>query len=289
MKKFFAVLAAIFLAVSASAQHRPLPGGAVSPTEHRSVMRLYVLDCGRIDFTDMRVFSDTGAHDGEQGVMPVSCFLIHHGKDWMLWDAGLGDEIARDRAGEVKAGLHFRVPVTLASQLRALGVAPDDIKYVGLSHLHADHSGNARLFPHATFLVSSAELAWAGQQPPPDGVLADRVAAVKAAKVQSTRGDLDVFGDKSVQIIRTPGHTPGHQSLMVTLQHSGTFILSGDVAHFQLNYEKSLVPVGNTSRAETLAAIDRVKGLAARFHAKVVIQHASNIFEQLPKAPAYLD
>jgi glyoxylase-like metal-dependent hydrolase (beta-lactamase superfamily II) len=261
------------------------PAGETAPAP----VRLYTLDCGRIDFTDMHVFADTGEHDGEKGAMPVPCFLIRHGSDWMLWDAGLGDEIAAFPEGQVKVGLHFRVPRTLASQLADLGLRPDAIRYVGLSHLHADHSGNARLFPHATFLVSPAELAWASQTPPPDGVLADRVAAVKAARIEPVPGDLDVFGDQTVRMISTPGHTPGHHALMLTLRHAGVVLLSGDVAHFQENYDHALVPTGNVSRADTIASIGRLHGLAAHFHARVIIQHAADVFDQMPKPPAYLD
>lgn len=128
-------------------------------------MRLYTLDCGRIDFTNMANYADTGDHDGAHGAMPVTCFLIRHGADWMLSDAGLGDEIADSPGGREVLGMHFHVPRTLASKLAKFGPKPDDIRYIGLSHLHADHSGNAALFPHATFLVSPTELAWASATP----------------------------------------------------------------------------------------------------------------------------
>lgn len=266
-----------------------LAGNAYGDSPARPEVRLYTLDCGRIDFEDEHVFSDTGEHDGQKGTLPVPCFLIHHGSDWMLWDAGLGDEIAGTPSGRTKVGLHFRVPVTLRSQLEALNLKPDDIRYVGLSHLHADHSGNAALFPNATYLVSPVELAWAGTDPTPDGVLPDRVAAVKRAKVQPVPGDLDVFGDGTIEMISTPGHTPGHHSLMIKLAKSGPILLTGDVAHFQENYDRGLVPTENFSRAETLAAIGRVKGLAEHFKARVVIQHAVNIFDEMPKFPEYLE
>lgn len=252
-------------------------------------VRLYTLDCGRIDFTDEAMFSDTGEHDGERGAMPVPCFLIRHGSDWMLWDAGLGDEIAASPTGRVMVGLHFRVPRTLASQLKQLALTPDNIRYVGLSHLHADHSGNAALFPKATFLVSPRELAWASTSPPPDGVQPDRVAAVRASRIEPVIEDRDVFGDGTVRMLTTPGHTPGHHSLMVRLQRSGPVILTGDVAHFQVNYDRELVPQGNVSRAETIASIKRVKGLAAHYHARLVVQHASDVFARMPKFPGYLD
>ena len=252
-------------------------------------LRLYTLDCGRIDFDDMSGFSDTGEHDGRKGVMPVTCFLVRHGSDWLLWDAGLGDEIAASPSGRDMVGLHFRVPRTLASQLAELGLKPDDVRYVGLSHLHADHSGNARLFPHATFLVSPKELAWARKATPEDGLAADRVAAVARSRIRPVPEDLDLFGDGSVRLLSTSGHTPGHHSLMVVLPRTGAVILTGDVAHFKENYDKDLVPLGNTSRAETLAAIGRLKGLAAHHRARVVVQHAQDVFETLPKFPQYLD
>ena len=275
----FALLAAASLSMlTASAQPAPTV----------PEMRLYTLDCGRIDFTDMSNFSDTGDHDGEHGAMPVSCFLIKHGADWMLWDAGLGDEIAATPAGRLVVGLHFRVPRTLSSQLTALGLRPDDIRYVGLSHLHADHSGNAAMFPHATFLVSPSEIAWASGRPTPDGVAPDRVAAVSASKLEPVPADKDVFGDGTVRMVSTPGHTIGHHSLMVHLPRTGWLILTGDVAHFVENYERDLVPLGNASRAETIASIGRIKGLAAHYHARVVVQHAADIFDRMPRFPAFL-
>ena len=174
-------------------------------------------------------------------------------------------------------------------QLASLGLRPDDIHYVALSHLHADHSGNVALFPHATFLISPRELAWASAAPTPDGVRPAVVTALKRMKLEPAPGDLDVLGDGTVRLISTPGHTPGHHSLLVMLHRAGPIPLSGDVAHFQVNYDKGLVPTGNVSRAETLASIGRFKGLAAHLHAKALIQHAADIFDRLTRLPAYLD
>ncbi len=273
------LLAALMSVTSAQAQR-----SAALPS-----VRLYTIECGRIDFDDERVFADTGEHDGEKGVMPVSCFLIQHGRDWLLWDAGLGDEIAANPSGRTVVGLHFRVPVTLASQLTTLGLKPDEIRYVALSHLHADHSGNVAQFPRATFLLSPNELAWASATPTPDGVRTDVVATMAHSRVEPVVGDLDVFGDGTVRMISTPGHTPGHHSLLVQLRKSGTILLSGDVAHFEMNYDKDLVPTGNVSRAETLASIDRVRGLVTHYHARLIIQHSATVFDKMPKLPNYLD
>jgi N-acyl homoserine lactone hydrolase len=107
--------------------------------------------------------------------------------------------------------------------------------------------------------------------------------------LRSAVGDVDVFSDKPVQIFETPGRTPGHHSLMLKLKYAGTVILSGDVAHFENNDGRGLVPRDNVNRADTLASIGRVRGLAAHYRARVVILHAANVFEVMPKLPAYLD
>ena len=279
-----AVLAASLL-IGDAASSAPAPATARAT----AMVRLYTLDCGRIDFDDEKVFADTGEHDGEKAAMPVPCFLIRHGDEWLLWDAGLGDEIAASPGGRTVVGLRFRVPVTLASQLAALKLRPDDIRYVAVSHLHADHSGNIPLFPHATLLVSPQEYAWAAATPTPDGVRAEVVASIDRARIRPVPADLDVFGDGTVTMVSTPGHTPGHHSLLVRLKNAGPVILSGDVAHFQVNYDRALVPTGNVSRSETLASIDRVKGLAATYRARVIIQHGADIFSVTPRFPAYLD
>jgi len=102
-------------------------------------------------------------------------------------------------------------------------------------------------------------------------------------------GDHDVFGDGSVRILGAPGHTPGHQVLLVRLKNAGFVLLSGDLFHTHANRRERRMPVFNVSRAETLAAMDRIERIVARLHVRVVIQHAVEDFEALPKMPLYLD
>lgn len=87
-------------------------------------------------------------------------------------------------------------------------------------------------------------------------------------------------------MLNTPGHTPGHHSLLVKLKGMGNVVLSGDLAHFRENYESNGVPTFNTNRAETLASIDRVKKIAANFKAAVIIQHDERDVGKLPAFPA---
>ena len=104
-------------------------------------------------------------------------------------------------------------------------------------------------------------------------------------KVEALPGDKDVFGDGSVIVLSTPGHTPGHHSLLVRLKDTGNVLITGDLAHFRENYEGNGVPTFNTSRAETIASLDRFKQLAKNLKATVIIQHDARDVSKLPAFP----
>lgn len=278
---FVALAAAIALAAPAAA------GASDSPVATPPPLRLYTLDCGRLDIGDMGMFSDTGEHAGERGVMAVPCYLIRDGDRWLLWDTGLGDAIAATPAGIDRLGGHWTVRRTLRDQLAAIGLTPADIAFVALSHLHADHSGNIGLFRHATLLIGAPELAWAKA----GGLGADPALVAAAARMKAIPlgSDHDVFGDGRVRIIATPGHTPGHRALLVRLPRSGAVMLSGDLYHTRENYERSLVPAVNVSRADTLASFDRFRRIVEREKARVIVQHAPEDFARMAAFPGWLD
>src|SRR5262249_5905646 len=104
-------------------------------------------------------------------------------------------------------------------------------------------------------------------------------------KAEPQSADKDVFGDGSVVVLRTPGHTPGHSSLLVRLKDKGPVILSGDAAHFHENYESNGVPSFNYERADTIASLDRIKKIAANLKATVIIQHDPRDIGKLPAFP----
>jgi len=105
-------------------------------------------------------------------------------------------------------------------------------------------------------------------------------------KVEALSGDKDVFGDGSVVVLRTPGHTPGHQSLLVRLKEKGPVVLIGDLTHFQENYASNGVPGFNYDRAQTLASLQRVKEIEKNLKATVIIQHDPRDIGKLPAFPA---
>lgn len=255
-------------------------------------VRLYAMDCGRIDVKDLGpVFSDTGELDGKPGTLSDPCFLIRHPKGTLIWDTGLGDRLVESKDGiDVPSfGIHLSASIKLADQLKSLGLTPADITYVAFSHFHFDHTGNAGLFLSSTWIVNKSELANAQQTPAPPSVDPGIAAQAKEAKLQLIDGDYDVFGDGSVRILKTPGHTPGHQSLELKLKNSGVVLLSGDLYHQRASRTLRLVPPLNYQRADTLASIDRFERIAKNTNARVVVQHDAGDFKSLPKFPGYLD
>jgi len=221
-------------------------------------------------------FSDTYAYtNGLKLQLVFSCYLIKHGDDYMVWDAGHSMS-----AGAVAP------KVSLVDQLAQLKLTPDQIKFVGISHYHADHTGQVGSFPKATLLIGKRD--WEVLTGPPNPAanpapFANWISG--GGKLETVVLDKDVFGDGTVIMLNTPGHTPGHHSLLVRLKDTGVVLLTGDLAHFRENYDGDGVPTFNTDRSETLASIDRFKKIAANLKATVIIQHDPRDIAKLPAFP----
>src|SRR5271163_285959 len=155
------ILIAASLAASFVAQ---FPLGALAADA--VVQRLYVLDCGTNLGKDQARWSP-GVNAGQSILFADNCYLIRHGKQTLLWDTGLPDEIAAMPNGMETGGgaITARRTKTLAAQLAEIKVKPSDITYVALSHNHGDHTGNAKSFPRSTFLVQQVEYDFAYADP----------------------------------------------------------------------------------------------------------------------------
>ena len=260
-------VAAMFLALSAGAAHAA------------GVEKLYILDCGEGVAGDISRWSP-GVDEGKSMPFSDNCYLIKHAQGWMRWDTGVPDAVAAMPNGLKPAdprAIHWRRPKTLASQLEGLAVRPRDIRYVALSHTHPDHVGNVELFPAAPVLIQRTEYDWAFSQ--------EKKPFRPEHPVTKLEGDRDVFGDGSVLILSTPGHTPGHQSLLVALPKTGWVILSGDAVHFKSNWDARRVPSMNVDRQETLVSMQRLADVAAERHAQLWINHDRAQSDQLRHAP----
>jgi len=127
----------------------------------------------------------------------------------------------------------------------------------------------------------------------PDAAKFNFVAAnyekLRSSPVVKLKGDYDVFGDGSVTIISTPGHTPGHQSLLVRLPKAGPILLSGDMTHFQDNWVNRRVPSFNFSKEETVKSMEKIDALLASIGAKLWINHDKTQSDSIPHSPAYME
>ncbi|TWS98319.1 N-acyl homoserine lactonase family protein [Reyranella sp. CPCC 100927] len=245
----------------------------------RTVDRLYVMDCGHNAASDQSRWSP-GVNVGKPIELSDNCYLIRHGNEWLLWDTGYPDSVA---AGPVTTpvGTATRAK-TLVAQLAEVGVKPSDIRFVAVSHTHGDHVGNVDLFEQSTLLIQKAEFDWAfapDKRPP---FKADR-------PLRKLEGDLDVFGDGSVVVIATPGHTPGHQSLLVHLAKTGWVVLSGDAAHFKDNWDHRRVASMNTSAEQTQASYKRIADLLAEKKAQLWINHDKPQSLSQKRSPQFYD
>jgi N-acyl homoserine lactone hydrolase len=269
-----------------------LSGAAIAQQKSQGVERLYVLQCGESKTPDVSANWSPGAHQGESWEFSDNCYLIRHAKGWFLWDAGMSDAIADKPQGQVAANglLTLFVRKTLASQLRELKVAPDDIQHVAFSHFHADHVGNANLFSAATLYLQASEYAAAfGPEPSKFGYQPALYDQLRNNPVKKLGGDFDVFGDGSIVILSTPGHTPGHQSLLVRLPKRGALILTGDLVHFADNWENKRVPLRNFDREQSAQSMQRIAQLQDEQHAELWINHDKAQSDRLPKAPEYIE
>ena len=225
-------------------------------------------------------FSDTYAYGDLKLQLVYSCYLIKHGDDYMLWDTGHA-MTAPDVAPKV----------SIVDQLAKIDVKPDQIKYVGISHYHADHTGQVASFPKATLLIGTREWDAISSPRPAQGVnykpFEGWIKGENKVEPLPLGLDKDVFGDGSVIVLRTPGHTPGHSSLLVKLAQMGPVILSGDAAHFRENFDSDGVPAFNYDRAQTIASIERMKGILASLKGTLIIQHDARDIGKLPEFPAF--
>ncbi len=224
-------------------------------------------------------FTDTFAYKPDLALtFTFSCYVIKHGDEYMVWDTGFAP------------GSNPNAPkVGIVDRLAELKVKPEQVKYVGISHYHADHTGQLAPFANATLLIGKGDWDGVNANPPMPSA---NVAGFKewmgpsARKVEALALDKDVWGDGTVVVMRAPGHTPGHSILLVRLRSGQVYLLSGDAVHFHENYESNGVPAFNYDRAQTIASIERIKKVAANLKATVIIQHDMRDIGKLPAFPA---
>jgi glyoxylase-like metal-dependent hydrolase (beta-lactamase superfamily II) len=276
MIKRLTALAAAWLALGGMQAPPPPPDAKI---------QLWRMDCGEFVIKQYGAFfSDTFQYPKGPKNIVGSCYLIRHGDKYMLWDTGLSDALIAkpyDSPGQT-----IRLKRSLVDQLRQIGVRPEQIEIIGISHWHFDHVGQAPRFPQARLIIGKEDSEFLKATPSPDEDSSKALAhwLTGTGKLDPVSGDRDVFGDGRVVMLDLPGHTPGHYALLVRLA-SGPVLLSGDQYHFTEQVKNRGVPPFNHDRSDTLASMDRFDRIAANLKAKVVIQHEPADIAKLPAFP----
>jgi glyoxylase-like metal-dependent hydrolase (beta-lactamase superfamily II) len=198
----------------------------------------------------------------------------------MMWDTGeISDSAFKSGVAPQTAGA-FTVDRPLLPQLAAIGYTPADITYLALSHYHGDHVANANAFASSTWIVQQGDY---------DAIFAPRrdtqkkLGAVGNAayftdlaksKTLLLKGeDHDVFGDGTVVIKFTPGHTPGHQSLFLKLAKTGPVLLSGDLYHYPEEITYKRIPSFDSDKEQTAKSRAMIEEFVKKNNAQLWIQH----------------
>ena len=257
-------------------------------------LRLYVLDCGKITGVSAAGF---GFKDGELATtdMVTPCFLIAHPKGTLMWDTGeIADANVKTDGTPTKQGA-FTVTRPLLPQLAAIGYTPADITYLALSHYHGDHVANANSFAGSTWLVQQVErdamfAPDAGKKKGAGAANPDLYRALEKAKTMILANqDHDVFGDGTVVIKFTPGHTPGHQSLFLKLRKTGPVLLSGDLYHYPEEMTLKKAPSFDFNQDQTFQSRAAMEEFVKKNGAQLWIQHDAIAGAKRKLAPQYYE
>jgi len=282
------VAAAVFVAFAFA------PANAQQPQRPPS-LRLYVLDCGIITPANVDNYGFK-ANEVAEMRMITPCFLIVHPRGSLMWDTGeIPDSAFKDGVSPQKLNA-FTVDRPLLPQLAAIGYTPANITYLALSHYHGDHVANASLFARSTWIVQKGDrdpiLAPRPANPSatgrvPDAKFFEGLANSKTVVLNGE--DHDVFGDGTVVIKSTPGHTPGHQSLFLKLARTGNVLLSGDLYHYpeEITYKK--IPSFDSNKEQTAQSRERIEAFVRQNRAQLWIQHDYTAGTKRKMAPEYYD
>lgn len=245
----------------------PLPGGDAAAT-----VRVHPLRSGEILLPPLAFDRPVGRLSQVRGMglhvsrrhwrwAPVPAFLVEHpSAGHLLVDTGFDACVADDPRASLGRLLPALMPVrqepgaSVPEQLRARGIDPEQIRTVVLTHLHNDHASGIAQFPAATFVVTKIEWQVAGAGGPAQGYVRshfnqpldwrtiDYADPATGGHAGFNRA-FDLFGDGAVMLLSTPGHTRGHQSVLLRLGGGRELLLTGDAAYTRRSIDEDLVPI----------------------------------------------
>jgi len=291
MKKFSAILFMTFVVFACKETKKETTETSTASKEMaKPDIKLYTFAGGTVQANMLTLFSQDTTYQGQSREFADPFYVIVHPKGNLIWDTGLPDALVASPEPITPPGGAFTISRkdSTVNQLKSIGLTPEDFKYIALSHTHFDHSGAANLFKGATWLVQGIEYDSITSETSKANAANGYDAIKELTNVQRLNGDHDVFGDGSVILKSTPGHTPGHMVLYLDLPENGPTLLSGDLYHLVENREHQRVPSFNYDVDQTLASMKIFEDFVKEKNAKVILQHVKEDFNKMPKAPEYL-
>ena len=275
-----ASLATLALSISLMAQTKPAPV---------KTLRLYVFENGFIRGLDTKLFNLPREAVKEPDFVNSS-YIIVHPRGTLQFDAGgIPDTQFKADGSPVTEGV-MSATKPLLPQLASAGYTPKDITYFALSHYHSDHTGNANAFAGSIWITQKAERDFMFSDKPQGIIQPATYSALSRAKVRVLDNeDFDVFADGTVRLISAPGHTPGHQVLLVRLPKRGPVLLAGDLYHYPEERAKGILPTFEFNAGQSRASRAKVEALLKQTGAELWIEHDMATHAKLPKSPAYVE
>jgi glyoxylase-like metal-dependent hydrolase (beta-lactamase superfamily II) len=251
-------------------------------------MRLHAFHIGG-EIGDWSLFDPFDARIGTSVEIPYFAYLIEHPSGYVLFDTGAHPDLGTDPRGRLGAAAEtFEIRMSasdnVGSALATFGVDAHDVKHVVLSHLHYDHAGGIGLLPNATFYVQKLELPFAHWPPVYQRAIYVRQDFDLPVRWRALSGQCDLFNDGSLIVFPTPGHTPGHQSL---LAHLGTqsVILLGDAAYHPQKMRDRILPALLWNPDALIESWDRIDDLQRQHNAQLVFTHDPDFATSTKIAP----
>lgn len=249
--------------------------------------RLYPLYCGF-------EIADTGvAYRGQGGELesaPIGVFAVDTGEGVVLVDSGANEEVVWDPDECPRFYVPFRQPVIRESdailpRLAEAGYTAADVTHVVITHMHSDHSGGIRRFPGARIVIQRPELEYARTAGPERGMLRTDWE-LPTTQWDVVEGDVQVA--PGVLAFATYGHTPGHQSVIVRLEHSDV-IVPGDAGATVRNFDEMIPPGGATDLETAVVSMERINEVRHRTNALLFPGHDLDAWKRLKRSPEYYD
>jgi glyoxylase-like metal-dependent hydrolase (beta-lactamase superfamily II) len=188
----------------------------------------------------------------------VTAFLIDHPSGLGLFDTGLGKRFVRAPGTEAESFIDIEEGQTMVERLAQIGVDAADVRWIIASHFHADHAGGNADFPNASVIVQQREVDFAKEMA--DGQLYCLEEFDTGQPLVTVTGEHDVYGDGSVLVFPTPGHTPGHQSARIKTD-GADIVLTGDCCNMKRSLDEFKLPDHCHDADRSLASLKLLRGL----------------------------